>query len=122
MGKRDPAVDAFLAKRPLPARVLCGELRALVHATAKDAREGISYGVPFFFAEDVPFCYLSPAKTHVTLGFPMGASIDDPSGRLVGTGKSPIRKVALGLEEPVPREARAWVEQASRIARSARHS
>lgn len=109
-------VDAYLARQPLPARVLCGELRDLVHATAKGAREEVRYGVPFFLLGDAPLCYLSVARTHVTFGFAMGAAIDDASGRLVGTGKSPIRKVALALDEPVPNEARGWVAQAARIA------
>jgi hypothetical protein len=117
--RRHPDVEAYLARLPLPARALSSELRKLVHATVKDARETIYYGVPFFFVDDVWFCYVSAAKKHVTFGFTMGDRIADPSGRLVGTGKSPIRKVALGLDEPVPAQARGWVEQAAALAREA---
>lgn len=116
--RRHPDVDAFLARQPLPARMLAAELRALVKRRVDDAREGISYGVPFFFLDGVAFCYVSPAKERVTLGFTMGASIHDASGRLVGTGRSPIRKVALALDEGVPPHAAGWIDEAARLARA----
>ena len=94
--RRHPDVEAYVAKVPLPARLLAADLRALVKRAAKDARENLCYGVPFFFvgpqrgsAESgssrqgrsggVAFCYVSPAKTHVTFGSTMGASLDDPA-------------------------------------------
>jgi len=117
--RRLPEVDAYLARLPLPARVLADELRALVHRHAPGAREAIRYGVPFFLLGDEPLCYVSAARTHVTFGFAQGDRIADASGRLVGTGRSPIRKATLALDEPVPPEAAAWVAQAAALARRA---
>ena len=117
--KRHPDVEAYLARQPIPQRALAEELRKLVHRSVKDARETIYYGVPFFFVDGFWFCYVSPAKKHVTLGFTMGDRIRDPSKRLVGTGKSPIRKIALKLDDAVPDEARSWIEQAAALARKA---
>lgn len=33
------------------------------------------------------FCWIKPAKKHITLGFNYGAELPDPSGLLEGTGK-----------------------------------
>lgn len=33
------------------------------------------------------FCWIMPAKAHVTLGFNYGAELPDPTGLLEGTGK-----------------------------------
>lgn len=115
--RRHPDVAAYLDRLPLPARALARELRALVHATVKDAREDLYYGVPFFFVDGVGFCYVSPAKKHVTFGLVWGASIRDGSGLLEGTGKSPIRKVTLALDAAVPPQTRAWIERSAEVAR-----
>ena len=40
------------------------------------------------------FCYVSPQKAHVNLGFFYGADLPDPSGLLEGTGKL-LRHVKL---------------------------
>lgn len=117
--RRHPDVEAYVARVAFPARGLTADLRALVLATAKDARESLCYGVPFFFVDGIAFCYVSPARQHVTFGFTMGGGIHDASGRLVGTGRSPIRKVALALDEPVPADATDWIVQAARLARAA---
>lgn len=117
--KRHPDVVAYLERLPPPARALASDLRKLVHATVKDARERLYYGVPFFFLDGVGFCYVSPAKDHLTLGIVWGASIRDDTGLLVGTGKSPIRKITLGYDDPIPDAARDWISRSAQVARDA---
>lgn len=117
--RRHPDVAAYVAKVPLPARALVQDLRSLVRAEVKDATENLYYGVPFFFIRGVGFCYVSPAKAHVTLGFVWGASIRDRTGLLKGTGKSPVRKVALVVDDPIPDVAPEWIRQAAQLARDA---
>lgn len=88
-------------------------LDELVHEAAPDALEAIYWGVPFYFGQDEGIAYMSAAKTHVTLGFPNGDKMRDESGRLVGTGKSPIFKATLKLKDPLPEALiRTWLEQA----------
>lgn len=110
-------VEAYLAKLPPHARALAGELRRLAKATVKDARENLYYGVPFFFVDGVGFCYVSPAKKHLTFGIVWGASIGAAGSQLEGTGKSPIRKVTLAYDDPVPDDAREWIARSAAVAR-----
>lgn len=113
---RHPGVDAYLARLNPPQRRLAFLVRALVHEEAPGATEAISWGVPFFFLED-GICYVSAARTHVTLGFPNGIRVKDASGLLVGTGRSPIRKATLPLDAEPPVEVlRDWVRQAVALA------
>lgn len=117
--RRHPDVAAYVSNVPLPARALVRDLRALVHAEVKDASENLYYGVPFFFIRGVGFCHVSPAKKHVTLGFVWGTSIRDPTGLLQGTGKSPVRKVTLAFDDPIPDAAADWIRQSAQVAREA---
>ena len=84
------------------------------HARALDGAvvECIAWGVPFWFRNG-PLCYASAAKTHVTLGIARGIEVDDRHGLLTGTGKSPIRKAVVKLQDPFPTAAVAdWLQQA----------
>lgn len=111
--KRHPDVRAYFERLPLEARVMARRLDELVHEAAPDALEAVYWGVPFYFGKEDGIAYLSAAKTHVTLGFPNGDRMDDPSGTLVGTGKSPIRKATLKLSKPLDEAlVRAWLAQA----------
>jgi hypothetical protein len=115
---RDKAVDAFIAKLPKTSAKACTRLRALVHEEVPEAREAIYWGVPFFFGK-TPFAYISPGKKHVTLGFTMGAKIDDPSGSLKGTGRTTVRKANLHPGYPLPEaDVRLWLRKAAAIDRA----
>lgn len=100
--RRSPDVDAYIARQPPPHRAILRAIRRLVHRADPEAREAIHWGVPFFFHETGPLVYASAAKAHVTLGFTLAGRIEDPSGRLEGTGKSDIRKTVLRPGEDVP--------------------
>ncbi len=112
---RNPRVDAFLAKLDGPRRVVVADLRARIHAVAPDVRESIYWGVPFFFRKG-PFCYLSPAKKHVTFGFMRGSHIADPSGRLTSTGKTTVAKAVLKYDaDPDAHAIDGWLREAVRL-------
>ncbi|HWG92584.1 MAG TPA: DUF1801 domain-containing protein [Candidatus Thermoplasmatota archaeon] len=114
--RRDhPDVRAYLQRLAPEQRRVATHLRALIRDEVPDVREGILWAIPFYWRKH-PFCYVSPAKRHVTLGFPLGVGINDATGLLTGTGKSTIRKAVLKLKEDVPEEAvRDWLQQAIAI-------
>ena len=91
-----PDVAAYIADLDGPQRAVCQRVRELVRQDP-DVVEGIAWGVPFWFRKG-PLCYTSAAKAHVTVGMASGAEIDDPNGRLTGTGKSPIRKAVVKVK------------------------
>ena len=111
----EKAVQAYYDRLALPVRLVARELDALVRAAVPDARLGMKWSVPFYSRKG-PICYVSAAKKHVTFGLLKGVDVADASGRLVGTGKSPIRKAVFPAGEPVPKTlVRGWLREAKRL-------
>jgi len=80
----EAAVASYLAKLPLPVRLVAADLDALARAAIPDAVVGIKWSVPFY-ARKGPICYLSAAKEHVTFGLLKGVDVAarcDLGGRL----------------------------------------
>ena len=105
-----PEVDAYLDDLNDRQRAICDAVRAAVKQDP-DVVEGIAWGVPFYFRKG-PLCYTSAAKGHVTVGMARGIEIDDPSGKLSGTGKSPIAKATVKFKDGLPAEFADWLQQA----------
>ena len=103
-----PEVQMYLDDLGEPQRSICQAVRDAVKQDP-DVVEGIAWGVPFYFRKG-PLCYTSAAQRHVTVGMARGMEIDDPSGQLSGTGKSPIAKVVVKKE--LPAEFADWLAQA----------
>jgi hypothetical protein len=83
--RHDPAVDAWLdAQEP--------ELGWI--ARAWFVRELLHDGCPVACVQDAAFAYVNVFKSHVSVGFYLGADLDDPAGLLEGSGKR-MRHVKL---------------------------
>lgn len=109
-----PDVAAYIEDIDEPQRSVVEQVRAIVKEDP-DVIEGIAWGVPFWFRKG-PLCYTSAAKTHVTVGIARGLEIEDASGLLTGTGKSPIRKTIVKRKDTFPEAAfRDWIAQAIRL-------
>ncbi len=109
-----PDVDAYIADQPEAQQGILMRVRDIVKEDL-DVVEGIAWGVPCYFRHG-PLCYTSAAKTHVTVGLFRGIEIDDPTGALTGTGKSPVAKAVVkpqaGLDEAAFRQ---WLAQAIQL-------
>lgn len=92
--KRDPAVDIWLADRPLELRTIARKWFAQMRRCGDDVRELVHDGCPVACVEDAPFGYVNAFKEHVNVGFYHGAALGDPAGLLEGNGKR-MRHVKL---------------------------
>jgi hypothetical protein len=68
MGKRDPRVDAYIAKSAEFARPILVRLRELVHATCPDVEETIKWSMPSFEHHGI-LCGMAAFKEHAVFGF-----------------------------------------------------
>jgi hypothetical protein len=68
MGKKDPRVDAYIAKSAPFARPILKRLRALVHRGCPPVVEQIKWGMPHFDYGGM-FCGMAAFKGHCTFGF-----------------------------------------------------
>lgn len=110
----EAAVRTYFDRLDLPVRALARRLDELVREVVPDVRAGIKWSVPFY-ARRGPVCYVSAAKRHVTFGLAQGARVHDATGILTGTGRSPIRKAILRVDEEMPEAAlRAWLRAAAK--------
>ena len=82
-------VADFFAQYDAPVAALCDALRAFVRAQTPSATETLHLGWKVVsYGTKKKFCAIAPHAKWANLQFHAGASLDDPSGLLSGTGKS----------------------------------
>jgi hypothetical protein len=92
--KHDPAIDVWLAQQTQELGSIARLWFAKIRKCGKDVTELMHDGCPTACIGDVPFAYVGVYKTHVNVGFFLGAELGDPKRLLVGTGKR-MRHVKL---------------------------
>jgi uncharacterized protein YdeI (YjbR/CyaY-like superfamily) len=106
MGKKDPRVDAYIAKSADFARPILAYLREVVHETCPEAEETMKWSFPHFMYRGM-LCSMAGFKQHCAFGFWKGSLIfgteDDRGeegmghlGRITGISDLPPREVFAG--------------------------
>ncbi len=83
MGKRDPRVDAYIAKAADFARPILSHLREVVHTGCPDVEETIKWGFPHFEHKGV-LCSMAAFKSHCAFGFWKGGLLTEKHPELAG--------------------------------------
>ena len=110
MGKRDPRVDAYIAKAAGFARPILEEIRARVHAACPDVEETMKWSVPAFEYKG-PLCGMAAFKKHCVFGFWKSPLVLGESGP--GDNPMGVRDKLTSLEDLPPKsEFRANVKKA----------
>ena len=68
MGKKDPRIDAYIAKSADFARPILSHLRELVHEACPEIEETVKWSMPFFVLKG-SVCHMAAFKQHATFGF-----------------------------------------------------
>ncbi len=76
MSKRDPRVDAYIAKSGDFAKPILRHLRKTVHAAGPEVEETLKWGFPHFMYKGI-LCGMAAFKRHCTFGFWKGGLIVD---------------------------------------------
>jgi hypothetical protein len=85
--RRDPAVEAWLDAQSAELGPIARKWFEMMREQGDEVRELIHDGWPVACVGDAPFGYVNAFTSHVNVGFFHGASLPDPAGLLVGTGK-----------------------------------
>ena len=107
----DPDVEAWFTAGD-EIRRLAEPWFARMRACGPDVREVMHDGYPTACAGDAAFGYVGAFKAHANVGFFHGASLDDPTGLLEGTGKR-MRHVKLRWGQPVDAAALESLSEAA---------
>ena len=67
--KKDPRIDAYIAKSAAFARPVLQHLRALVHRACPEAVESMKWSSPFFLYNGKILCFTAAFKAHLAFGF-----------------------------------------------------
>jgi hypothetical protein len=130
MAKKDPRVDAYIAKQGDFAKPVLAHIRSVVHEGCPDVHETIKWGVPSFEHHGI-LCGMAAFKAHLQFGFwkhdlvvgkrmdGMGfgkiAGLDDlpPRAKLLAYVKKAAKLNEQGVKAP-------WMEARAKKAKSAR--
>lgn len=79
MGKKDPRVDAYIARSARFAQPVLKHIRKLVHSACPEVEETIKWGSPTFVHHGI-LCGMAAFKEHCAFGFWNQAVVDDKKG------------------------------------------
>jgi hypothetical protein len=85
--KREPAVDDWIAGKPVELRSIAQYWFTQMRQCGDDVRELIHDGCPVACVGDAAFGYVNSFNSHVNVGFFYGAMLKDPASLLQGNGK-----------------------------------
>jgi|SRR6185312_624019 len=84
MGKKDPRVDAYIAKSADFAQPILKHLRKLVHKADPDIQETVKWGMPSFSHAGI-VCNMAAFKKHCAFGFWKSKLILDGKDEAMGS-------------------------------------
>jgi uncharacterized protein YdeI (YjbR/CyaY-like superfamily) len=87
VGKKDPRIDAYIARSAEVARPILTHLRAVVQEAVPEVEEAMKWSFPNFLYKGM-FCSMAAFKAHCAFGF--------WKGELVFGGKTPAAEKAMG--------------------------
>jgi uncharacterized protein YdeI (YjbR/CyaY-like superfamily) len=106
MGKRDPRIDAYIAKSADFARPILAHLRDLVHEVCPEVEETMKWSAPHFLYKGM-LCGMSSFKEHCAFGFWKSSLVIGKGGgeaekaagqfgRITKLSDLPAKKVLIG--------------------------
>jgi hypothetical protein len=111
VGKRDPRVDAYIAKSATFAQPILSHIRELVHGACPSVEETIKWGAPHFDYEGV-LCGMAAFKQHCNMilwkgNLVIGEGANAPGG--------PLRNIAKLSDLPSDKTLAGYIKQAAKL-------
>lgn len=113
--RRDPAVEGWMREHPGELGAIAERWFDVLRGSGDDVRELLHDGHPTACVGDAAFAYVNAFRSHVNIGFFLGAELLDPAGLLQGTGKL-MRHVKLGPDRDVDERALKRLIEAAYLA------
>src|SRR3954464_15031974 len=112
MGRKDPRIDAYVAKAQPFAKPILKHLRKIVHAGCPGVEETIKWSMPHFDYKGV-MCGMAAFKEHCTFGFWKGKLI--VSQRSNGGGMDQFGRIRSIKDLPSEKTLIEYVRKAAEL-------
>ena len=116
MGKKDPRVDAYIAKSADFAKPILTHMRELVHAACPDVEETIKWGFPNFVHKGM-LCGMAAFKAHSSFGFWKASLIfgKDKAAGKEDNGMGHFGRITSLSDLPKDKELLGYIKEAVRL-------
>ncbi len=114
MGKRDPRIDAYIARSADFAKPILTHLRAVVHAASPDIDETMKWSFPHFEHKGI-ICSMASFKEHCAFGFWKASLILDENGRSAEQAMGQFGRIASIDELPSKRILTGYIRKAMEL-------
>lgn len=114
MGKKDPRVDAYIAKSADFARPIMKHLRALVHKADPKIEETMKWSMPSF-VHDGLVCNMAAFKRHCAFGFWKGTLIVDRRGKRVDEAMGQLGRIVSLKDMPSDQVLVGYIKKAVKL-------
>lgn len=112
MGKRDPRVDAYIAKSAEFAQPILEHLRTVVHESCPQVTEDMKWRMPHFMYEGM-LCGMAAFRQHCTLGFRKGSLVVGERGQKDAMGQ--FGRITSLQDLPPTRVLVRYIRQAMKL-------
>jgi len=113
MGRKDPRVDAYIAKAAPFARPILNHLREVIHASSSDIDEAMKWSFPHFMYKGI-LASMASFKEHAAFGFWKGSLIVDKAGRSA-EAMGQFGRITSVKDLPSKRVLTGYVKQAVKL-------
>jgi uncharacterized protein YdeI (YjbR/CyaY-like superfamily) len=112
MGKRDPRVDAYIAKAAPFAQPILVDLRETVHAACPEVEEAMKWSFPHFMYKGM-LCSMASFKQHAAFGFWKGSLVT--GGPRSADAMGHFGRIAKRSDLPSKRDLTALIKKAAAL-------
>ncbi|HEY3858387.1 MAG TPA: YdeI/OmpD-associated family protein [Gammaproteobacteria bacterium] len=114
MGKKDPRVDAYIAKSPDFAQPILKHIRKLMHKADPKIEETLKWRMPTFTHDGI-VCGMAAFKRHCALGFWKGKLILDGQGRRVDEAMGSFGRIKSLKDLPPDAKLLGYIKKAVKL-------
>ena len=112
--KKNPAVDAYIAKSADFAKPILMHIREVVHAAVPDAEEEMRWSTPTFTYKGI-LCGMAAFKEHCVLGFWKGSLLNDDKGNPLSRDSSELGRITSLADLPSDKVLTRYIKEAARL-------
>jgi len=114
MGKRDPRVDAYIAKSADFAKPILNHLREIVHAACPEVEETIKWSFPNFMCKGM-LCSMASFKEHCSFGFWKGSLVLKNGGGETEEGMGHFGRITELSDLPSKKVLTGYIKKAMKL-------